>query len=120
MSSGNLTFIGKRLILFSNIFFLSCIIYLNPINFRAQHECAKINSIRAFDGILQYFSPPSFYPIHLRVNHLEKENPTETCKVVLVSQVNLYKHKNLSVGFLTSENNTLKIWILKPYDSLVI
>ena len=44
---------------------------------------------------LEYFSPPQFSPIHLRVNKPEKENPTKTCKVVLVSQVKSYKHKNL-------------------------
>ena len=50
----------------------------------------------------------------------EKENPTETCKVVYVSKIKPYKHKNLLVGSLTSENNTLKICILKPYGFLVI
>ena len=44
----------------------------------------------------------------------------ETCKVVLVFQVKSYKHKYLLVGSLNSENNTLKICILKPYGSLVI
>ena len=73
-----------------------------------------------FDGILQYFSPPLFYPIHLRVNKPKKENPTGTCKVVLVSQVRSYKHKSLSVGSLISENNTLKIGILKPYGFLIV
>ena len=58
--------------------------------------------------------------MHLRVNKPEKESPTETCKVVLVSQVKSYKHKKLSVGSLTSENNTWKICILKPYGSFVI
>ena len=125
-------------------------IYLNPINFCSplifvQYECTKINSVQnrpffmhlgalklkvreflkyhfrlKFDGIVQYFSRPWFYPIHLRVNKPEKENPAETCKLVLVSQVKSYKHKNLSVVSLTSENNTLKICILKLYGSLVI
>ena len=58
--------------------------------------------------------------MHLCVKKPEKENPTETCKVVFVSQVKLYKLKNLLVVSLTSENNTLKICILKPYGSLVI
>ena len=40
--------------------------------------------------------------------------------LVLVSQVKSYKYKNLLVGNLTSENNTLKNdCILKPYGSLV-
>ena len=57
--------------------------------------------------------------MHLRANKSEKENPTETLKILLVSQVKSYKHKNLSVGSLTSENNTLKICILQPYVSLL-
>ena len=98
--------------------------YLNPIDFRAllifaQHECAKINIARTrlffaqfderklkyhfrleFDCILQYFSPPLFYTIHLRVNKAEKENPTETFRHILFSQVKSYKDKNVSVGSL--------------------
>ena len=31
-----------------------------------------------FDDILQHFPPQQFYPIHLRVNKLEKENPIKT------------------------------------------
>ena len=45
----------------------------------------------------------------LQKENPEKENPTETCKVVLASQVKSCKHKNLLVDSLTSENNTLKI-----------
>ena len=83
-------------------------------------EFLKYHFRPEFGGILQFFSPPSFYPIYFRVNKPVKENPMETCKVVLVSQVKSYKHKNLLVGSLTSENNTLKICILKPSGSLVI
>ena len=53
-----------------------------------------------FDCILQYFSPPLFYTIHLRVNKAEKENPTETFKHILFCQVKSYKDKTLSVGSL--------------------
>ena len=124
--------------------------YLNLIDFCAplifvQHKYAKMNRLhkRPFfthlgaqklmvsellkyhfrlecNDILQNFSPPYFFPIHIRVNKPEKENPMETCKVVLVFQVKSYKHKYLLVGSLNSENNTLKICILKPYGSLVI
>ena len=86
--------------------------------------CTKINGAQIFrpefDDILQYFSPPQFYTMHLRVNNAEKENAKETCKAVLVSQIKSYKHKNLSVISLTYENNTLKICISKPCASLVI
>ena len=124
--------------------------YLNLINFcapfvSAQHECSKIDSVQKkpfftnlggrklmvckflkhrfspeFDGILRYFSPPYFYPIQLSVINLEKENLTENCQVVLVSQVKSSKHKNLSVGSLASENNTLKICTLQPHGFLVV
>ena len=50
----------------------------------------------------------------------EKENLTKTYKVVLDSQVKSHNHKNLSICSLTSENNNLKICILKSYGSLVI
>ena len=80
----------------------------------------KYNFRPEFDGILQYFSPPQFYLIQLRVNKPEKETPMETCKVVLVSRVTSYKHKNLLVGSFTSESNAWKICILKPYGTLVI
>ena len=53
--------------------------------------CTKINGAQIFrpefDDILQYFSPPQFYTIHLCLNNAEKENATETCKAVLVSQI---------------------------------
>ena len=118
--------------------------YLSLINFRAslifvQHDSAKTNipqnkpffaylgawklivrKFLKFLGIRWYFTTFSdswFYPIHLSVDKPEKKNPTETCKVVLVSQVNSYKHKKLSVVSLTSDNKTLKICILKPYGS---
>ena len=125
-------------------------VYLNHINFctpfvSAQHECSKIDSVRnkpfltnlgrrklmvckflkhrfspEFDGILWYFSRPYFYPIQISVTNLEKENFTENCQVVLVSQVKSSKHKNLSVGSLTTENNTLKICTLQPHGFLVV
>ena len=77
---------------------------LRIINFRSSHRRCSIkkavlknfaqfleipvNHFRPeFDGILHYFSPPQLCSIHLRVNKPEKENPTKTCKVVLVSQV---------------------------------
>ena len=84
------------------------------------HEFLKYHFRPELDSILQCFSPPWFYPIQGRVNKPDKENPTETSKVILVSQVKSNKHKNLSVDSLTSENNTLKLCILKPYGSLVI
>ena len=83
-------------------------------------EFLKYRFRTEFDGILHCFLPPKFYHIHLRVNKPENENPSENWKVVLVFQVKPYKHKNLSVGFLTSENNNLKICILKLYGSSVI
>ena len=46
------------------------------------------------------------------VTKFEKENPTETCKAAVVSQVKSYKYNNLSIGSVTSENNNLKIFIL--------
>ena len=68
-----------------------------------------------------YFSPPQLYPLRFCLNKPEKENPTETYMLVLVSQVKSYKYKNLLVSYLTSENNTLKNdCILKPYGSLVL
>ena len=37
------------------------------------HEFLKYNFRPEFDGILQDFSPPQFYPIHLRVIKLESK-----------------------------------------------
>ena len=83
-------------------------------------ELLKYHFKPEFDGILQYFSPPQFYLKHLRVNKPEKKNPTETCKLLLVSQVKSYKYKNLWISYLTSENNNLSICLLNPYGYVVL
>ena len=74
-----------------------------------EREFLKYHFIPEFDGILQYF----FY-LHGNIF------PTETSNVVFVSEVKSYKHKNFLLGSLTSDSNTLKSCILKPYGSLVI
>ena len=43
-------------------------------------ELLKYDFRPEFDGILQYFFPPQFYPKHLYVNKPEKEIPQKTAR----------------------------------------
>ena len=45
-------------------------------------EFLKYRFRPGIDGILQYFSPPLFCSIYLRVNKSEKENPKDARKFV--------------------------------------
>ena len=81
LSAETLLFIPKRI--YQNV-----LRYLNPINLCAplifaQHECEKINSAQNRPHVLRIWVCENII-LDLRVNKSGKENPTETCKVVLV------------------------------------
>ena len=61
------------------------------------------------------------FPVKIRdIHNVVKKNSIAISVFLLQeNQVTSYKHKNLSVDFLSSANNTLEICISKPYDSLV-